>query len=128
MIFYRDYILRYERRARLLAICLAGLAGFVDEVGFLRLGRSFVSFMSGKSTRMAVGLTGRTATAVLAGSLITAFVTGVVVGSLLASSAGRSRKAIVLGAVSLLLSVGAALGRLGFDDGVGIAMALAMAV
>ena len=41
---------------RLLAVCLSALAGYVDATGFIRLGGFFVSFMSGNSTRLAVGL------------------------------------------------------------------------
>ncbi|MDM8353607.1 DUF1275 family protein, partial [Brevundimonas diminuta] len=35
---------------------LAGLAGYVDSLGFLHLGGVFVSFMSGNTTRLAVNL------------------------------------------------------------------------
>lgn len=119
-------MLRYERRARLLAICLAGLAGFVDAVGFLKLGGLFASFMSGNSTRLAVGIAEHRTTAALAGSLIAAFLVGVVGGSLLASAAGEARKTVVLAAVSLILAVAAALGQLDAGHVVGIVMALAM--
>lgn len=36
---------------------LAALAGYIDALGFLSLGGVFVSFMSGNSTRFAVGVT-----------------------------------------------------------------------
>ncbi|MEC8456884.1 MAG: DUF1275 family protein, partial [Pseudomonadota bacterium] len=41
---------------RRLALLLAGLAGYVDSLGFLHLGGVFVSFMSGNSTRLAANL------------------------------------------------------------------------
>ena len=47
---------RYDSRRWFLAACLAALAGYVDAIGFLKLGGLFVSFMSGNSTRLAVGL------------------------------------------------------------------------
>jgi uncharacterized membrane protein YoaK (UPF0700 family) len=119
-------MLRYEQRARFLAISIAGLAGFVDAVGFLKLGGFFVSFMSGNSTRLAIGLEEGIATAAIAGLLIASFIAGVVGGSLLSSSAGESRKSVVLSAVSLTLAVAATLGLLGFGRGAGVAMALAM--
>ncbi len=119
-------MLRYERRARALAVGLASLAGFVDAVGFLKLGGLFVSFMSGNSTRLAVGVAERTHTALLAGSLIAAFMTGVVAGSLLASSTGENRKTAVLAAVSSLLAIAAMIGSLCFGFAAGIAMATAM--
>jgi len=109
-----------------LAICLAMLAGFVDAVGFLKLGGMFVSFMSGNSTRLAVGIATGVHSAILAGSLIAAFVAGVVAGSLISAAAPRGRKAIVLSAVSVLLAMAAALDHHKFDGGAVHAMALAM--
>ena len=37
-------------------VALSTLAGYVDATGFLMLGGFFVSFMSGNSTRLGVGL------------------------------------------------------------------------
>lgn len=45
-----------ERHERTLAVLLSALAGYVDSLGFLQLGGLFVSFMSGNSTRLAVGI------------------------------------------------------------------------
>ena len=45
-----------NQRARMLALVLAMLAGYVDAIGFIQIGGFFVSFMSGNSTRLAVGL------------------------------------------------------------------------
>ncbi len=73
---------RYEKRQRVLAIGLAALAGFVDSLGFLKLGGLFVSFMSGNSTRMAVGIASPTERSAFAGALIAAFVGGVMVGAI----------------------------------------------
>ena len=39
----------------LLACALAGIAGYVDGIGYLHLSGAFVSFMSGNSTRLGVG-------------------------------------------------------------------------
>ena len=55
---------------RWLALLLAGLAGYVDSLGFLHLGGVCVSFMSGNTTRMAVGLAGGSAVAAVAAGLI----------------------------------------------------------
>lgn len=97
------------------------LAGFVDAVGFLALGGFFVSFMSGNTTRMAVGVADGSADAFVAATLIGSFVLGVVAGSLLGHAAGLRRKPAVLALVSLLLFAAPLL------DGVGLA-ALALAV
>ena len=49
-------MLSQNLNSRRLAIGLAALAGFIDALGFLSLGGVFVSFMSGNSTRFAVGI------------------------------------------------------------------------
>ena len=51
-------MIRYRPSIRLFAALLSGLAGFVDAIGFIKLGGFFVSFMSGNSTRLAVALAG----------------------------------------------------------------------
>lgn len=63
------------------SIVLAGVAGFVDAVGFILSGGLFVSFMSGNSTQAGVEVsTGTAETALVAMSLVGAFVLGVVIG------------------------------------------------
>jgi uncharacterized membrane protein YoaK (UPF0700 family) len=118
-------MIRYDRNAQRLAICLAMLAGFVDAVGFLKLGGLFVSFMSGNSTRLAVGLAEGSILAVRAGLLIAAFVIGVVAGSLLSARAAN-RKATVLATVSAVLFAAAMLDLLGLGTTATAAMAIAM--
>ncbi len=102
-------MLGYKKRQYILAIGLAMLAGFVDAVGFLKLGGLFVSFMSGNSTRMAVGAVAGAHTALVAAMLIAVFVVGVVVGALVGELAKRWRKQAVLGLVTFLLLVASAL-------------------
>lgn len=116
----------YDRRRRTLAVLLAMLAGFVDATGFLRIGGMFVSFMSGNSTRLAVGIAARSGAALLAATLIAAFVSGVVAGSLLSAWAPRHRKRVVLLAVAVLLGTAALLSRWQFDRSAVPMMALAM--
>jgi uncharacterized membrane protein YoaK (UPF0700 family) len=101
---------RYQKRARVFAASLSALAGFVDAVGFVESGGFFVSFMSGNSTRLGVGLAGSMSNAALAGGLILAFVAGVAGGSLVGHSAGERRAGAVLLAIGLLLLVAATLG------------------
>lgn len=100
---------RHGKRSWLLAAGLSAVAGYVDAIGFLRLGGLFVSFMSGNSTKLGVGLGGGDQPALAAGGLIACFVAGAAIGSLLAAWAGRRRKPAVLALVTLLLSVAAAL-------------------
>jgi uncharacterized membrane protein YoaK (UPF0700 family) len=105
---------RYDRRIRALAICLTALAGYVDAIGFMKLGGFFVSFMSGNSTRLAVGMAQGTGEATVAGSLIALFVAGVVTGSMTGHFARARRREVVLALVAFLLAAGAILDSAGF--------------
>src|SRR5579875_1890042 len=95
---------RYRRRIRVLAAGLSALAGFVDATGFVSLGGFFVSFMSGNTTRLAVGLARGTGAASLAAGLIVAFVVGVMAGTLLRRRMKHARAAWVLALVAILLA------------------------
>lgn len=106
---------RYEKRQRLLAIGLAALAGFVDALGFLKLGGLFVSFMSGNSTRFAAGITGVVPGSLFAGALIAAFVGGVMAGETVGRLAGRRRKQAVLAFVLVALAIASATATRGGD-------------
>ena len=115
-------------RLTVLAICLSALAGYVDAIGYLTLGGFFVSFMSGNSTRLAVGLasivTGGTgAAALIAATLVGSFVAGVVAGSVVGSAAGRHRRSAVLVLVAVILGAATLLG-----NGLGAAVAMALAM
>lgn len=104
---------RYGTRERLFAAALAGLAGYVDAVGFVQSKGFFVSFMSGNSTRLGVGLTASMADALAATGLLTAFLLGVTGGSLVGRASEKNRAPAVLITVAVLLSVAAAIGLLG---------------
>ncbi len=117
---------RYDRRVRILAVGLAALAGFVDAIGFLKLGGFFVSFMSGNSTRLAVELAQGTSQAATAASLIIAFVLGVILGSVAGARAGDGRRPMVLVLIGGLLAAAASLNLVGLERGSIAAMALAM--
>lgn len=114
---------------RWLAILLAALAGYVDSLGFLHLGGVFVSFMSGNTTRMAVGLAeGRWSAAAEVAGILGLFVLGAMIGALAAGGEGARSRSRVL-AVEALLLAGAAIAA-----GVGMAplavglMVMAMAI
>ncbi len=100
---------RLDRRAQIIAVALALLAGFVDGIGFVSLGGFFVSFMSGNSTRLGVGLMHDLTTTLIAFGLIAAFVIGAAAGSLVGHAAHRHRRAAVLLAVALILAFAALL-------------------
>lgn len=94
---------QYDRPRRRFAVILAGLAGFVDAVGFMSANGYFVSFMSGNTTRLGVSLGTDPARAITPALLIFGFLCGVTCGALLAFRAGRYRKPVVLTLVTALL-------------------------
>ncbi|TFI59714.1 DUF1275 domain-containing protein [Sphingomonas parva] len=105
---------------------LSALAGFVDAVAFLELGGFFVSFMSGNSTRLAVGIAGDSPAAATAAGLIGAFVLGVTAGALVGAAGGRRRAASVLLFVAALLGLAAASGLGGAAFAAALLLAAAM--
>ena len=81
-----------------MALLLAGLAGYVDSLGFLQLGGVFVSFMSGNSTRLAASLaSGQWLAAGRLMAILAVFVLGSFLGALIAGGEGtRSRSRVLL--------------------------------
>lgn len=119
----------YGRRGVLLAMTLSALAGYVDAVGFMTLGGFFVSFMSGNSTRLGVGLSmGEWEHAAIAFGLIALFVVGVVIGATVSRRFGEERRSAVLAAEAGLLLVGAGLCTLGWREAGMVAVVMAMGV
>jgi uncharacterized membrane protein YoaK (UPF0700 family) len=103
-------VLNIRRREILLAVCLSGVAGFVDAIGFVHLSGYFLSFMSGNTTRMSAG--GAMAHWVAAGKaagLIGMFTLGVMVGAVVARHP-RERVAVLI-ATSGTLGLGAVVSR-----------------
>lgn len=99
---------RLEPRHKAVAIALAGLAGYVDALAFIELKGFFVSFMSGNSTRMGVGVATNQADWQTALALISCFAAGVVLGSLVGRKVERHRAAKLILMIAALLA-GAAL-------------------
>jgi uncharacterized membrane protein YoaK (UPF0700 family) len=118
-------MLRLDSRTRGLAAALAALAGYVDAVGFLLLGGFFVSFMSGNSTRLAVGTAEGAAYATTALGLILAFLAGVSLGTRIARRARRPRAAVLV-CVAAIIAVAALLASAGHVLIAGFSLTLAM--
>lgn len=102
-------MIRFDRSQQRLAAGISALAGFVDAVGFVETGGFFVSFMTGNSTRLAVGVAEWTHAGIVAGLVILLFVAGVVAGSLVAARAAARRSGAVLLLVAALLAAAAGL-------------------
>ena len=115
-----------DARARRVAIALSALAGFVDALGFLELGGFFVSFMSGNTTRLGVGLAGAIPDAWIAAALMLAFTLGVAAGVIAGRRAGTHRPSAVLGLTGSVLAVGALLSLIPAPLASGLSLAFAM--
>ena len=97
---------RLDRNARLLAIGFAALAGMVDAVGFLSSGGFFLSFMSGNSTRLSVGVAAGAPYVAMVALLMVSFVLCVMGGSLIVRIGlifGARRQSLILAIMSALL-------------------------
>ena len=89
-----------------MAIILALLAGLVDAIGFLSSGGFFLSFMSGNSTRLSIGLAEQAAYAGLVAAILLSFVIGVTGGSMIGRHGiliDRHRQAALLLIMAALL-------------------------
>ncbi|WP_230293496.1 YoaK family protein [Croceicoccus sp. Ery5] len=118
---------RHDRRSRVLAGLLAALAGMIDGIGFLGSGGYFVSFMSGNSTRLGVGLAERLAAAWPAALLIGSFVLGVVLCTLAKRRIALfARPQSILACVATGISLAAMMGM--WLDGLAPFVLLAMAM
>ena len=117
---------RLEKRVRIFAACLAGLAGYVDAIGFIYTGGFFVSFMSGNSTRLGLGVAEALHDAAIAGGIILSFIAGVAGGSLVGHVAGHRRAPLVLLLIAGLLAAAAILAQAGVAPAAIGLVALAM--
>ncbi len=118
----------FDRHDRFLAIALSALAGYVDAIGFLATGGFFVSFMSGNSTRLGVGVAELSANAAVAAMLIVSFLAGVIAGSLTGRLAGQRHREVVPLLLAGLLAAAALLGESGQLWASAVLMAVAMGV
>lgn len=109
-------MIRHGAPERALAYGLAAVAGFVDATGFLETGGFFVSFMTGNSTRLGVGIALERAAVIAAIALIGSFVLGVVCGAVIARRPGirADRSILLLVAATLAFAGLARLGRVSF--------------
>lgn len=117
---------RYDKRVQALAVGLSALAGYVDALGFIHLNGFFVSFMSGNSTRLGVGLVERAHNAAVAAGLIGLFVVGVVIGSLTGRRAQSHRRTAVLVLVVIVLALAATFSNFKAAPAATILMVIAM--
>jgi len=119
-------MIRFDRSQQPLAIGVSVLAGFVDAIGFVESAGFFVSFMTGNSTRLAVGAAEWKVAGLIAGAIILTFVAGVVAGTLLGARAGTRRTRTVLAFVTLILALAAMLRLSGASSAAIACLAFAM--
>src|SRR5262245_35100116 len=119
-------MIRYKRRYWVFAALLSALAGFTDANAFVHLGGYFVSFMSGNSTRLGVGLASALDSAALAAGLIGLFVIGVMLGSLFNRAGDKAGGVRVLVLVTGMLVLASALALGGATQFAIAALAVAM--
>ena len=117
---------RYPPRYWAAAAGLSALAGCVDAIGFIKIGGLFVSFMSGNTTRLAVGAVERNGLAPVAAAAAAGLVAGATFGFLAAARVRRQREGVVLTLVTLLLTAAAALDMAGETAAALLVMAAAM--
>jgi uncharacterized membrane protein YoaK (UPF0700 family) len=101
---------RDDRRRLAFAVGLTAVAGYVDAVGFLKVGHLFVSFMSGDSTQLAVAAARANWSEMgAAGGVIALFVLGVIAGRILSRAMKHRYRAAVLPIEAILLASAALL-------------------
>ena len=116
-----------DRERTRLAISLSTLAGAVDALGFITLGGFFVSFMTGNTTRLAVGFAdGHWREAATGGAIVVLFVGGAVAGFRTASRFPSHARQTVCVLLVLLLAAAAACHDAGADLAAAAAMTAAM--
>ena len=94
-----------RKNLKILAVCLATVAGYVDAYGYLTF-TTFVSFMSGNTTHAGYNIGLRTYHAALpAVCAILFFVTGVFAGTLLTSSRARHSRRLLYLSITCLLAL-----------------------
>jgi uncharacterized membrane protein YoaK (UPF0700 family) len=77
--------------ALLICLALTALAGWIDAIGFLRLGGFYPSFMSGNTTQLGIALSEREwHAAALPALLVALFVLGAFIGSIIDRGVKRS--------------------------------------
>lgn len=117
-----------SKRDIVLAGGLSALAGFIDATGYLQLRGTFVSFMSGNSTLLAIGVSRADEAAVtLLSSVLVLFVAGVMAGTFVVSLVSpRHQVPTVLAVMTGLLAVASLAFRLSAPMTAVAAMTLAM--
>jgi uncharacterized membrane protein YoaK (UPF0700 family) len=102
-------VISRNRPTKALAIGLAALAGYVDAIAYLETGGFFVSFMSGNTTRLGVGLADGSKATLIALGLVGCFVIGVAAATFAGYTFHRARRTAILCIVSLMLATAAVL-------------------
>ncbi|MAW98891.1 MAG: DUF1275 family protein [Sphingomonas sp.] len=110
-----------------IALLLAALAGFVDVLAYTSIGGYFASFMSGNTTQFGIGLGDSDWGPVFtAGSLLLAFLCGVVISAIVADAVRGPAHGVVMLSCTLFLVLAAILQMTGFTGLAVLSLAAAM--
>jgi uncharacterized membrane protein YoaK (UPF0700 family) len=110
-----------------LSIVLTATAGYVDAIGFLKIGHLFVSFMSGDSTQLAVAASHSDwSNARFPAGIVGLFVLGVMAGRLIAERTKPWNRAVVLAVEAALLGCAGLTGLTGSAPIVLMVLAMGM--
>lgn len=101
--------MRLDDRLLMPAVLASAAAGLVDVTAFIGFGGFFASFMSGNTTRLAIGVASAPVEALVAAALLAAFVAGVAIATMLERRAALPAPARLM-PPALLIALSALLG------------------
>lgn len=101
--------MRLDDRLLMPAVLASATAGLVDVTAFIGFGGFFASFMSGNTTRLAIGVASAPVEALVAAALLAAFVAGVAIATMLERRAALPAPARLM-PPALLIALSALLG------------------
>ena len=122
-----SFVTSGTRGLLILMMLMTSVAGFVDAVGYVRLGQLYLSFMSGNSTRWGMALASGDFRVIRWGAAnIVTLVLGAMLGSLVVPASGRFKLICVLNSELLCLAIALALAALSVEGVALLPSALAM--
>lgn len=111
----------------LLSLALVLIAGFIDAIGYLGLGKVYLSFMSGNSTKLGIALfKGDYSVWATTGVVVLLFIVGAFIGTLITDLFRQYHLTLILSAESILFVIAITLVLLFHTNSVLFPLAVAM--